>query len=208
MKELFYMVLIIGLGWVNLAALEIGLAYDDNIVHHIEAGGDSYYRHDLNAAGGVSPYIELLTPGSGSYKAGIGLEYQIPRNMQDKSNIGEMEGWFSFLPIYWTNKISTPLVPNLVDLQLVGNLGYNFFFAGSDYLENSSVGGDICYGVGAGLHILNVVAQILYKVNKGTVTGHSNAHKITNKQLGFSIGWRTPENKQSGKNHSPSSLLP
>lgn len=196
-----YIAVLFALIAANLSAWEYGLAYDmPGTQLLLSKSYDNTYRHNVQVEPGLSPYVEEVVYLTYLSRLGIGADYQFPRKIIDKDNPGVGDGSFSFLPVYVTNKKNILLIPEVAEVQLSLDLGYNFMFAESAYLRAQDVTGGFYYSYGAGLHIWQVVVRCLYKENHGVVFGNIPAHRIYNKAWCISLGWR-PEKKLIAPQH-------
>jgi hypothetical protein len=145
----------------SLAALEIGLGYDVSLKHQIVPAHDYNHFDEYKVENGFSPYIECLLDHRKFYKASLGVEYQIPKNLDGKNEVGT--GWMNYIPVYLSNKISIPVNSGSANFILLGNIGYNFLNAQKEYLGNKGVAGGLYFGVGGGFDFSRVPSKCSIK---------------------------------------------
>jgi len=130
---------------------------------------------DEDANIGVLFGAEAAMMLSENFYAGLGLRYQLPRELDvDDSDA------FNFVPIYVLLQYNFGNQGSIIPF-VVGHIGYNFFIAETDaledladtYLTDASVGteGGLYWGIGGGVYVTeNVSIQALYNINYGAYT--------------------------------------
>lgn len=116
---------------------------------------------------------------SETFYAGLGLRYQLPREL----DVDDSDD-FSFIPIYVLLQLNFPMEGNIVPY-IVGHIGYNFFISDPENLEDAisadagqevtfDTEGGLYWGIGGGVYITeNVSIQALYNINYGTFAGEA-----------------------------------
>jgi hypothetical protein len=125
---------------------------------------------DVNT--GVSLYGELLSGtrvATGNLLFGMGVEYQLPREMKDLSPTAHSRQ-FSFLPIYATLKYV--ILPLPISPEVIVQGGYNFLVNHKNFeFDNShkiSANGGFYWAAGAGVDFKPFVVQLMYKSNQSS----------------------------------------
>lgn len=156
--------------------------------------------HDSDVETGASLYGEVLSShklGSGNLLTGLGLEYQIPRELKDL-NIDSHKRKFSYLPIYLTGKYV--FLPLSISPEAILQAGYNFPVYTDNYessaTDNLKVSGGFYWGIGLGVDIRPLVIQLMYKSSKSTfkwdddVDAENLKTTSTNSQISLQLGLR------------------
>lgn len=121
-----------------------------------------------------------------SFKAGIGISYQVPRAQED------YDGDFNFIPIYGLIKIN-PTAPGVIAPYVIAQIGHNFFNGDEEYKEDFSLNGGLYYGLGAGLIFeQGLQIELLYSVNNGSADILDYDFNIDYSHIGISFGYTTP----------------
>lgn len=198
MKKLMF-ILVVGLLAFQVHAdtmIQAGVGLDLN-------GQQTFSNPDLgkddDVNTGVSLYGELLSSTNivaGDLIFGVGLEYQIPREMKDLSP-EEHNRQFSFLPIYTTLKYVILPLPISPEVILQG--GYNFLVNHKNFEFDSThalkANGGFYWAAGAGVDFQPFVIQLMYKSNQSTFKwtdvnlGELKSNNV-NSQLSLQLGIR------------------
>jgi len=150
--------LVLPLGARALAQGNLRIAFDMAGDHEYSSGPWSL-TEDIET--GVSAALELATQDTRDAQVGVGIEYQVPRELSDHP-----DREFNFIPLYFYAKMygrsggSTAF--------LLGRFGYNLYEGNSDYKGSADLEGGLYYSVGVGL-IASGTAEIelTYVVNTG-----------------------------------------
>ena len=152
---------------------------------------------DVNT--GVSLYGEILSSSkfaSGDMLFGIGVEYQLPREMKNLSPTLHSRQ-FAFLPIYATLKYS--MLPGTISPELIVQGGYNFLVNEKNFDFDAThavtANGGFYWAGGAGINFKPFIMQIMYKSNQSSFNwsdvdlGELHSNNV-NSQLSLQLGVR------------------
>ncbi|MDD4309003.1 MAG: hypothetical protein PHO32_01350 [Candidatus Cloacimonetes bacterium] len=152
---------------------------------------------DVNT--GVSLYGELLSSSKlviGDMMYGIGMEYQLPREMKNLSPT-QHSRQFAFLPIYATLKYS--ILPLTISPEVIVQGGYNFLVNEKNFEFDTThaltANGGFYWAAGAGVNFKPFVVQIMYKSNQSSFKwsdvnlGELHSNNV-NSQLSLQLGVR------------------
>ncbi|MCB5261185.1 MAG: hypothetical protein LHW64_02645 [Candidatus Cloacimonetes bacterium] len=157
------------------------------------------FSEDSDVETGASLYAEVLSSdqvGLGKLLLGLGLEYQIPRELEDLS-LDSHTRKFSYLPVYITGKYV--LLPILLSPEIIAQAGYNLPMSNDNYthsaVNNLEVSGGFYWGLGAGISFKPFVIQAMYKSSKSTydwedVDFENLKTTSTNSQISLQLGIR------------------
>jgi hypothetical protein len=206
MKIKLISILLFLIGILSLSAIDFGVKYDLIDNHQISR---QYFR-DLNAVStsfeydkhSYSVYAEYPLKVIGCYSTGLGIEHQFTRSEQvngrswyDKHyKDWEYMGDYSFTPIYLINKVSIPVKD--VSVELLCDVGVNFFHSTDKLVPNSSLSGSTHTGVGLSLVRNLFMLRLIYEVDKGYINSGKKTYTVMNKQTGISIGYRLQKAKK------------
>jgi hypothetical protein len=175
---------------------QLGISLD---VNGKQSFSSEIFSHDSDVKTGASLYGEILSSvkaGPGDLLYGLGLEYQIPRELKDL-NYDSHKRQFSYLPIYLTGKYV--FLPISISPEVILQAGYNLPVVNDNYdgstVNNLKVSGGFYWGMGAGVDIKPFVMQLMYKSGKSTFTWdnidfHTYNTTSTNSQLSLQLGIR------------------
>ncbi len=151
---------------------------------------------DFDVKSGLSSSLEIMKI-TDYFLIGIGLEYQFPRSIPIRAGYNKfIKANFSFVPVYVALKIPLNddylLMNDKNTLEIDANLGYNAFIADDFFKNDRQTSGDIFFAAGLSYLREKFICQLQYKINNGKINSdeHSNYAKITNTQIGFTIGLR------------------
>lgn len=157
------------------------------------------FSHDSDVRNGASFYAEILSAdklGPGDLLFGLGLEYQIPRELKDL-NFDSHTRKFSYLPIYLSGKYV--LLPLTISPELILQGGYNLPVYTDNYeysaIDNLKVSGGYYWGIGLGMDIKPLVIQAMYKSSKSKFSWDDLDFEnlkatSTNSQISLQLGIR------------------
>ncbi len=186
---------------VSLSAIDVGVKYDFIRQYHISSLdflNDGYYDRKVieNDKFGYSFFLECPVVDYKYLKAGLGIEYQYPRTNTIISY--SYNDWdyhyyvsrynyydYNFIPVYVTNRLNLPF--STVKLELLCNLGYNFYLSSNRLVDSDLEDGLYC-GVGINLYYKNAFARIIYEVDNGIMDADTKEYKVRNEQIGLSLG--------------------
>lgn len=152
-------------------------------------GGDLDDDVDTNL--GFSPSFEVLWPVMPTFLLGGGLEYQIPRGL-DEDTDGDPA--YNFLPIFVSGKYGIPM-DAAVHPEILLHLGYNIFMANDDYKGDADLTNGFYWGIGAGIvHTSGFTADLMYRRSMGgweiDFYGETWEADIDQSQVTFRLGYR------------------
>lgn len=171
MKKLIILIIII---WAALqiearVMVQFGVGLD---VNGKQTFSNAVLSHDSDVKTGASFYGEVLSShklGPGDMLVGLGLEYQIPRELKNL-NYDLHKRKFSYLPIYLTAKYV--FFPLSVSPEVIAQAGYNLPISTDNYeysiINNLKVSGGYYWGLGLGVDIKPLVIQVMYKSSEST----------------------------------------
>ena len=155
--------------------------------------------NDTDVETGASLYAELLSSQkalTGSMLFGMGLEYQIPRELKGL-NVDAHKRQYSFMPVYLTLKYIILPVP--ISPEILVQAGYNLPVTHKNYDTNTTEGlkvsGGLYWGMGVGLDIKPIVLQVLYQSSQSNfkwndIDSENLKSTNTNSQISLQIGIR------------------
>jgi len=150
--------LVLPLGARALAQGNLRIAFDMTGDHKRSVGAWSV-TEDIET--GVCAALELATQDTRDAEVGVGVEYQVPRELSDDP--GEE---FNFIPLYFYGKAygrsggSTAF--------LLGRFGYNLYEGNDDYKGSADLEGGLYYAIGVGLMTTGTAEiELTYVVNTG-----------------------------------------
>ncbi|MDD2227871.1 MAG: hypothetical protein PHY48_00490 [Candidatus Cloacimonetes bacterium] len=196
MKKLLVLVLIVWCALQLRAEMmgQFGVGID---VNGKQSFSNALFSTDSDVKNGASLYGEILSSeelGSGDMIFGLGLEYQIPRELKDL-NYDSHKRQFSYLPIYLTGKYV--FLQSSISPEIIAQAGYNLPISNNNYeysaINNLKVSGGFYWGMGAGVYFKPLVVQVMYKSGKSTFTWNnieSLETTSTNTQLSLQLGIR------------------
>lgn len=118
------------------------------------------FTNTIDADTGISLSGELIGYINDNFGLGFGFTYQMARGVEN------IEGEFHYIPIYGLCKIRFP--QNTVSPYIIGQGGYNFVDADTDYTWNGDIEGGAYAGFGGGIQFKNgFLLELLYSINYG-----------------------------------------
>ena len=152
--------LVLPTGAHSLAQGSLRVAIDMEGDHESTWRGRSVTEH---TEPGVSVALEVSTTRTRDVEAGVGVEYQVPRELKD-----DPDEEFNFIPLYVYGKMYTGSRGSSAFIS--GRFGFNLYKGNSDY-EGGADGLDsgLYYAVGFGLVLSRGKHfEFMYAVNNGT----------------------------------------
>ena len=201
MKKLLILIIIVWSALLLEARVkgQFGIGLDLN---GRQSFSNAAFSHDSDVKTGASLYAEVLSAeniGPGDLLFGLGLEYQIPRELKDLSWDSHTRK-FSSLPIYLTGKYA--LMPILLSPEAIIQAGYNLPISNNNYehsseiVNNVKVSGGFYWGLGLGVGFKPFVLQAMYKSSESTFSWKRDVDlpnlktTSTNSQLSIQLGVR------------------
>ena len=168
------------LGARALAQGNLRIAFDMAGDHESSAGNWSA-TEDTEA--GVSAALEVATRSTRDAELGVGIEYQVPRELED-----DPDKEFSFIPVYFFAKIYAKSRGSTAFL--LGRFGYNLYDGNTQYKGSDDLEGGLYLAVGLGLIATGgAEIEVAYVLNSGTRDdGVAGAPDVDVEYSRFSIG--------------------
>ncbi len=149
---------------------------------------DGDHKADYDSESGISPSMELLFPTGSQFTFGLGVEYQIEREVELEGN-GDFSPAFGFIPVYFTGKVGfLPEGPVIPELNI--HLGYAFMHGNKDYKGDWDLYGNVYFAIGGGILInQRICIDMLYKFQQGSIEGdyYGHHHSIIVTQTQFAL---------------------
>lgn len=189
MKIILLITLLTLVSTLCLAVVQIGVGLDFAGDHKMESKWNGNTSEDSwDTSMGIDVSIEYLLQNN-NLMYGIGAEYQLQREVDFPSGEGKM----GFIPVYGVLRYQVPVQANITP-ELIANVGYNIFTADDDYKGGADLSGGLYWGIGAGVGIKNLIFQLMYKTNYGSIEqevfGSTFKGDITNSQINLTAGMR------------------
>lgn len=199
MKKLILLIIIIWSALLLEARVmgQFGIGLDLN---GRQSFSNAAFSRDTDVKTGASLYAEVLSSeniGPGDLIFGMGLEYQIPRELKDL-NWDSHTRKFSSMPIYLTGKYA--LLPVLLSPEMIVQAGYNLPITTDNYedsvVNDVKVSGGFYWGMGLGVGFKPFVLQAMYKSTQNTFSWKRDVDAAnlkttsTNSQLSLQLGVR------------------